>query len=881
MQISIIGTFSLGGETFRGGFCKKEDQTVLMAAWENEKGRIFSPGDMLKLLGIETELFDAWEITFQECKAVCTFPEGGIRFSVSTADWKADIDSLREKEYSRLGLTVHTEQTLELSKLPLVGKFLSDSSLTVHSAGFSWDSEEGVKPSFNGLIRMNGQEIPVIFPELAAQKLSILTEESGQEKIHWIEIHKSFKFLDIERAGIGMDGPKILFSLTAGFHIAMIYAEFIELGIGIPIKRGEKFSVSLGGIYLSFDRPPVKLAGGLMWKDGAYEGIISVNILKVSILGIASVHKQEDGSVSVFAFLMLTVPFASAGVFRLLSIAGGAGFNRRIRIPDVREVPRFPLVSALSGSNPNIRPDSRPGQVLGELSKWVEVREGEQFITAGISFTLFSLIFGNLLVMAEFGNHPRLSLLGEAEISVPPKTASPVAYARLLLAAVMDFTEMTLKIEACLSEDSYLFSKDCRLSGGFAFYSWFGGEKKGDFVITLGGYHRNFRKPGHYPSVDRLGIHWRIGSNLSLSGEAYFALTPVCVMAGGSIRFLFEAGKLKAWLSAELDFLMQWAPFYYDISARVSVGVSYRLDLWFIHHTFTVELGAALHISGPDFGGQVYINWYIISFTIPFGQPGSRPGALDFARFEEQFLLGGRKGGDQAGLDAGYFHMQVEAGLLRKEEESLILDQKVLRLRLAFDIPASQVKYRGRYMPDTPVPLGITPMQIKNINPVLDFSWTAKGREADFDIELIMEPVPPALWGNDGGVLPDPGSTNDPLRAVIGIRLTAKKDEAGINRLPLSGNYDADVFQGGRAAEPSERFGWSSPSAMIKRKAALGDISRILGSGEVLKTRSKIVQELNEVQGFDLPEAVLLKEYADRPGELLTDLPQLTRGYPA
>ena len=55
-----------------------------------------------------------------------------------------------------------------------------------------------------------------------------------------------------------------------------------------------------------------------------------------------------------------------------------------------------------------------------------------------------------------------------------------------------------------MSNDSYLFCRDARLTGGFAFYSWFKGEYAGDFVLSVGGYHPQFQR-GHYPAVDRVG----------------------------------------------------------------------------------------------------------------------------------------------------------------------------------------------------------------------------------------------------------------------------------------------------------------------------------------------------------------------------------------
>ena len=76
-------------------------------------------------------------------------------------------------------------------------------------------------------------------------------------------------------------------------------------------------------------------------------------------------------------------------------------------------------------------------------------------------------------------------------------------------------------------------TEDCRLTGGFAFFFWF---DEGQFVLTLGGYHPSFVRPPEFPVVPRLGFHWAVSDAVVVKGEAYFALTSSCVMAGGRLE---------------------------------------------------------------------------------------------------------------------------------------------------------------------------------------------------------------------------------------------------------------------------------------------------------------------------------------------------------
>ncbi|GIK07133.1 hypothetical protein Aspvir_002788 [Aspergillus viridinutans] len=95
-------------------------------------------------------------------------------------------------------------------------------------------------------------------------------------------------------------------------------------------------------------------------------------------------------------------------------------------------------------------------------------------------------------------------------------------------------------------------------------------SKPGDFVFTLGGYHQAFVIPAGYPNPPRLGISWTLGSNISVSGQAYFAITPKVCMGGGRLHASFSAGPIEAWFDAFADFLINYKPFRFIASADSS-----------------------------------------------------------------------------------------------------------------------------------------------------------------------------------------------------------------------------------------------------------------------------------------------------------------------
>jgi hypothetical protein len=184
----------------------------------------------------------------------------------------------------------------------------------------------------------------------------------------------------------------------------------------------------------------------------------------------------------------------------------------------------------------------------------------------------------------------------------------------------------------------------CHLTGGFAFYLWFSpNEHKGDFVVTLGGYNPHFTPQPYYPKVPRLGFNWVVTPELSMKGGMYFALTPTCLMAGGSLEALWKSGNLKAWFNMGANFLIAWKPYHYQGDMYLSFGVSYtfkvNLLIGKITKTISVSLGADLSIWGPDFSGIAHIHLWIISFSISFGSASPNPSqTIPWDEFKNSFL---------------------------------------------------------------------------------------------------------------------------------------------------------------------------------------------------------------------------------------------------
>jgi hypothetical protein len=139
-------------------------------------------------------------------------------------------------------------------------------------------------------------------------------------------------------------------------------------------------------------------------------------------------------------------------------------------------------------------------------------------------------------------------------------------------------------------------------------------------------------------------------------------------MVGGNLQATWNSGSLRAWFNAKADFIIAWKPYYYDISIYVDMGVSYTYHVFGTHH-ITVELGANLHIWGPEFTGIAHIHLWIISFDVRFGNSAAQaPTPIDWKTFKNSFLP----------ADSDICSIAVKEGLVRKVNQDDKLDLGII-----------------------------------------------------------------------------------------------------------------------------------------------------------------------------------------------------------
>lgn len=895
--LALHTDFTIADEQFMAAFLNTDSGTFLKAAWIN-RGNEFSFQSLAGHFGLEIPSLLDWKLTLSTAELGYMVQSGGLSFKLTLDDYKSLTLSSEVKEKAReYKLVLHIGSFFSFRDLPVIGKMVGgdESGIGIDDFGVSCLQDGSLSFTMAGRLVLNDSTTELMLKfdkEPEAKNQSFLREANSSKSegdihagnIHWIEVNKSFRALHFSRLGFSLQDSHVSIYIDAGFSISLLAMEFYGMYLTVPLPHHGSFGFGLQGLVVSMDKPPFSLAGGLYKSPGEtlYNGEIALKISRFSLTALGSYGEMAGGEESFFLYVMLSYPLGGPPCFFVTGLAAGMGINRKMILPELNQVSSFPFVAAATGKGGGLSPDTKPAYALDKLSTWLKPSAGDYFVTAGVEFTSFGLFRSFALLTVEFGNQLQISLLGQSSVSMPPNLTpdkNPIAYAQLALRAVFNIEEGYIQVIAALTTESYLFDKKCRLMGGIAFCAWFKGDYAGDFVVTLGGCHHPLFHNKHYPVLDKLGINWEISRNLKLKGDGYFAVTPSCMMAGANLDITYSAGNLKAWLRGEMSLLLQWKPFFYDISLGVSLGASYTVKIWFVHKTFKLEIGASLHIWGPPFSGNVHINWFIISFTISFGDKASRPSALKWEEFDQSFLPQEQTTytGLRASVGRRLCHVQIAEGIIRelKEQDIFLVSAQELCILTHSDLPSTELHLNGKQQDTYSGRLGVVPMEVRDYtgaHKVTIQAVTGSIRDDGvFRTETVKENISAALWS---AATPDINA--DLLRDVpTGLAIKLQVNEPDII-LPAKDSYDLDTLSQHERVF-SAKFSWGQETSPQQAgDSGKEPFSMIRETMPFNKTRNSFLDSLSKQ--FGTMSSASIGALGERPEDYFLAKPVLSTG---
>lgn len=582
----------------------------------------------------------------------------------------------------------------------------------------------------------------------------------------WLNVQKSFGPLYFDKVGLVYKKGEM--RLTPQFIIEVSRFVLILNGLYIssPLVDFDP-DFNLDGFGLELKSRSLEIGGAFLVVQGEdgeknyseYLGTATIGFKKklgpaLALSAIGAFADYDGRGFALFLYLAADYPFGGPPFFFVIGLSGGFGYNYDLILPSIEEVADFPLVAQAMEGARKINPKETEAIITEELESLAEYiipDIGSGFGSIGLKFTCFKIIDGfGLLTLGMSQGEFEISFLGIATIMLPTtiRAFEPIAMAELAIAARFNPMEGVILVQGQLTENSYIFSRKCRLTGGYAYGLWFLPPRLGDFVFTQGGYHPHFICADRYPTVPRLGFDWQIDDNSHTVAQVYFALCGHGIMAGGLMDIRYQLGSVWAQFEAGVDLLFGWAPYHYDVDVHcfVRAGIG----------ALAVGLGMGIHFWGPDFGCKFKILIVIIKVTIKIGDQSSiYPFPIEWDEFEGTFLPEPKDVCSLTSIDGLVKQILEVEG--EEETEIWIINPTVFEMSTDSLVPTKQAFVGGNEQPigtntDFAInSMGVTIDELQTTHKVTIFKdlagETEEAAENKFKFEPILKLAPTSTWG--------------------------------------------------------------------------------------------------------------------------------------
>ncbi|KAH8654008.1 hypothetical protein BGZ60DRAFT_159118 [Tricladium varicosporioides] len=591
--------------------------------------------------------------------------------------------------------------------------------------------------------------------------------------------------------------------------------------------------VDIHGLEAGLDKEPLTLRGVFIHdttiNEGnnpptsveSYRGGVSVGFKawKVLAVGEYAIVTNLDATArqykSIFIYGKLDGPLVELEFATISGVRLGFGYNSLVHLPKADKLYTFPLISndaAAGGDDPRKILDAFK---VGDPPNppYVETKEGGVWFAAGMTITCFDCITLTAVLMFEIEtksdqNGVIIALLADGIFQMEPLMPSDLClfYVEVLIKVELNFIEGYIAADAALSPASHVYVPQAHLTGSGSFYTFFPpNSHAGDFVVTIGGYHRAYIPPSHYPQNEqRLGLNFVVGNAIHVVGGAYVAVTPKCAMAGGSLHISLDVGPVSAYADIALDVFINFKPFYFIAEIRLSVGVECDIDILFATIHISISLDADLTLWGPDsFGGTAYVHFWFFGFSIDFGSGLRDPPGISLLEFYDIVRTAGPDSDPPPGdattaknpfqaqhkysIEEGLFPAKPKSDKTSFPNTGATTEWKVLagplqiRIDCDFSLSSAQIITSETGNKDDatkPITTTITTTPAKSLNPIFAFPMHntvpitshldiriyfmenhINILQTDFRAELVLKQAPLATWSQ---YTPD----NDPLHRI-------------------------------------------------------------------------------------------------------------------
>jgi hypothetical protein len=312
----------------------------------------------------------------------------------------------------------------------------------------------------------------------------------------------------------------------------------------------------------------------------------------------------------------------------------------------------------------------------------------------------------------------------------------------------------------------------------------------------------------------------------------------------------------------------------------------------FVKHTFTIELSADLHIWGPEFSGTARISWFIISFTINFGENGSKTKPpLSWNEFKDSFLPENKtqsnsENSNNSAEKSDPLKANISAGLRQEtenenaNEKSITVFPDELILRTQTVVPLTSVELYGKdgkfqkiySLPETDS-IKVAPV---DTCPLLKSSLTVKltnladNTGVDCVYTLVSEKLPRSMWisNNDNAE----NELTAPL--VTGLALSIKTTTKEYFPKGKDAYIELNQISGYEKVERDFAFKSYQGFIITSDENSITKFSKTVMSDTTVAKRNKLIEEFSKA-GFNFDFQPNLSEFAQTAEDIFNEAPNI------
>jgi uncharacterized protein DUF6603 len=345
----------------------------------------------------------------------------------------------------------------------------------------------------------------------------------------------------------------------------------VELGFGVVPPQRVTLALTTeaasGGGFIEIDTD-----------IGRYSGALSLDFVSVGIDAIVVVDTQLPGDPDGWAFfasLAASFPGIPLGFgFTLNGVGGLIALNRTMDAEALAGALRSGVIDSL------LFPDDPLGdsaELIAQIDDYFPLLDGNVVIgpVLEIGWGSPTLITAQLGVVLSLPDGV-IAVLGSVEALLPTPDA-PLITLHMDSLGVIDIGAGTFSLTASLYDSKLLGTID--LSGDMAMYLQVTGQPY--FLLSVGGFHPGFEPPAIVPAamhdLRRMRAAIDIASNVSISIEAYFAVTSNSLQFGAGVYAIASVEvwpttyTAKGWFA--FDVLLVFSPFKIVASMSAGVGI--------------------------------------------------------------------------------------------------------------------------------------------------------------------------------------------------------------------------------------------------------------------------------------------------------------------